>query len=407
MQKLAMFGGHPIFNEKIGYVWPVFNNKTKIKVLDMIDNNEISFNYKDDEIYKLEQNFKNLFEVPYCIALNSGTSAIYTFFKAIDLQENDEVIAPTYTFPASIMPLCDMKVNLKLIDTIPDFPITSLDKTLEAVSEKTKLIIVTHMDGFPFRVDILKSKLNELGLNPYILEDCAQSFGAKINDRYVGTFGDASIFSLQQKKLLSGGEGGVILLRDRYLYEKSILISYLQKRAFSEVKNSSLSMYRYVGLGHNFRIHPFSAGIVNTQLSSWKYYIELRKNNLERLYNILSDIPEIKVLKSLDDSTDPSYFTFKMLYTAEKKLNIDKYVEALNAEGLDISASSTIPLHTDEGIIKIFDIKNAEDLKNSEKYSKNILRMPAYHSLTENELHLIYKAFLKISKNIDILKRKK
>ncbi|QXJ40665.1 L-glutamine:2-deoxy-scyllo-inosose aminotransferase (plasmid) [Parageobacillus caldoxylosilyticus] len=214
MEKLALFGGSKAVTVELDYKWPIITPEDKAYLIDMINENEISFNFKSDEVKRLETNFKNYLKVPYCLALNSGTSALYTAFLAIGISEGDEVIVPSYTFPATVMPLINMGAKIIFADNEKDTPLVSIDDIRSKITKKTKLILVTHMDGFPAQVDVLSEWLRKSEYKAVIVEDCAQAIGAEIGDKKVGTFGDLAIFSFQQKKLLSGGKEVFLLPRE-------------------------------------------------------------------------------------------------------------------------------------------------------------------------------------------------
>ncbi|AXM88677.1 aminotransferase class V-fold PLP-dependent enzyme [Anoxybacillus ayderensis G10] len=411
MDKLALFGGGKAVTVELDYKWPIITPEDKAYLIDMINENEISFNFKSDEVKRLETNFKNYLKVPYCLALNSGTSALYTAFLAIGISEGDEVIVPSYTFPATVMPLINMGAKIIFADNEKDTPLVSIDDIRSKITKKTKLILVTHMDGFPAQVDVLSEWLRKSEYKAVIVEDCAQAIGAEIGDKKVGTFGDLAIFSFQQKKLLSGGEGGLLVTKRRDFYERAILFSYLQKRSFEEVMDDNLRAYSYTGLGFNFRIHPLAAGMINQQFLRINEYINKRHTSMKLLKESLKDISEVKLLDRIHANTLPSYFSFKLLYL-DKEINIDKYVKALNAEGVPIVISTTKPLHLEPIFSKyqnkMFSIDLLEEkignqprgsLINCEIYSRKSLRLPAYHDLTEEKAFQIARAFKKVSKN--------
>ncbi|MGG3523919.1 aminotransferase class V-fold PLP-dependent enzyme [Bacillus pseudomycoides] len=415
MDKLALFGGSKAVTIDLEYKWPIITPEDKTYLLDMLNENEISFNFKPEEIRRLEANFKNYLNVPYCLALNSGTSALYTAFLAIGISEGDEVIVPSYTFPATVMPLIHMGAKIIFADSEKDTPLVSIDDIKSKITQKTKLILVTHMDGFPAQVDVLSEWLRKSEYKAVIVEDCAQAMGAEIGGKKVGTFGDLAIFSFQQKKLLTGGEGGLLVIKNKEHYESSILFSYLQKRSFEEVTDDKLRAYSYTGLGFNFRIHPFAAGMVNQQFLRIDEYINKRRTSMNLLKESLKNISEVKLLDRIHANTLPSYFSVKFIYL-DKEINIEKYVNALNAEGVPIAISTTKPLHLEPIFSKYKNKKFSIDLLvddisdqiresyiNCEIYSSKNLRLPAYYDLTEEKAFEIANAFKKVAKNKEYL----
>lgn len=365
MGKLALLGGEKAICATPEYRWPIITADDKEYLLKMVEENEISYNFKSEEIDRLEMNFKEYLQIPFCLALNSGTSALYTAFIAIGISEGDEVIVPSYTFPASVIPLIHLGAKIIFADSEKDTPLISIEDVKKKVTKNTKLILVSHMDGFPVQVHLLRRWLIKHEYDALILEDCAQAIGAEVDGEKVGALGDLAIFSFQQKKLLTGGEGGLLVTNNKDYYERAILLSYLQKRSFDEISTGRLQQYCYTGLGFNFRIHPFAAGMVNQQFSRMEQYANKRRENMELFKECFNDISEVKFIDKIHENTLPSYFSFKFLYV-EEDIDITRYVQALNAEGVPIVVSTTRPLHLEPIFLNMNNNKFSMDFLNEE-----------------------------------------
>lgn len=135
-----------------------------------------------------------------------GDLGIIFGFLALGLKAGDEVIAPTYTYPASIMPLLHLGVKPVFVDSGANSPLTTVELIEQKVTDKTKAIIVSHMDGYAANLIGIEKLATKY--NCYIIEDCAQSLGASYKGKLTGTVGDMSIFSLQQKNWLQEEKGG-------------------------------------------------------------------------------------------------------------------------------------------------------------------------------------------------------
>ena len=267
-------------------------------------------------------------------------------------------------------------------------------------------IIVAHIDGIPTDMpEIMKiATANKC----YVIEDCAQALGSKIDNHSVGIFGDVGIFSFQQKKLIAAGEGGMLVTSDKKLYEKAVLYSYLQKRSFEDVTDENLSIYAYTGLGFNFRIYPIAAALANCQLDRFEKILEMRVTSIKKIADALENCFGIKVVREKENEIN-SFYTLKILYLCEDILPIEKYNFLLNCEGVDIEQSLTIPLHLTEicknnanqHFSNCFEISN---LINCERYSKRLLRLKPYYNLSEQQIMGIVKAFEKVSAYLKSLK---
>lgn len=411
---LALFGGEPTIRESPVYEWPIITEEDVKYVMEVLRRREISYNYKDEEVHKLEQFFKTYLDMPYCLALNSGTSGLYLAFIALGLREGDEAIVPTYTFPATVMPLLHLGVKPIFVDTMPNSPNTSIEYIVQKLTTKTRVIVVSHMDGYPVNGEEIAKVVKEHGC--YLVEDCAQALGATINGRKIGTFGDISIFSIQQKKLVAGGEGGILATRDREIYEKCILLSYLQKRSHDEVTFPELQPYANTGLGFNFRMYPLAAALANTQFRKMERYLHQRSETFSELSKALKSVKGVRLPYAGKGEITSSYYSFKLLYCPEELelLPIDLYVKALNAEGMPIVKSISKPLHLEQifqqssrSFLQKFlkhdnfaVINENSSFPNSEDYYYRSLRMPPFHSLSKQNIENIVAAFEKVNQNV-------
>lgn len=413
---LALHGGNPVITETFEFSWPLIEKVDKDRVLKALERGEVSYNYLDSEVHELENKFKSYIGMNYALALNSGTSALYLAFLAINLKPGDEVIVPTYTFPATVMPLLHLGVKPIFVDSDVNSPNTSITEIEKKINKNTKAIVVTHMDGIPVNCFPIKELADKHKI--YLIEDCAQALGAEVEGKKVGSFGDLSIFSLQQKKLVVGGEGGLLLTNNNDMYEKSILFSYLQKRSFNEVEIPNYADHVYTGLGFNFRIHPLAAALANSQFEKIENNLSSRRMILDRLAIELDKLPEIIIPQLSNVNYKNSYYSFKILFNTKEFKNIDiqDYIAALRAEGLTIEKSITMPLHSEKIFSQenetvsdlIYNYKHSvverkEELFNSIAYCESALRMSPYYDLTEKQVLQIIEVFKKVSDNIDKL----
>ena len=403
---LAYYGGVKSVPENIDYVWPIIQDNDLTYIKEKISNMELSFNSDEAEIRKLESKFASLIGSTYALAMNSGTSALFTAFLCLGLKSGDKVAAPSYTFPATIMPLVSMGVKIVFIDSEEDSPRMDIEDLKNKIDTSFSCIIVAHIDGIP--TDMLEIMKIATANKCYVIEDCAQALGSKIDNHSVGIFGDVGIFSFQQKKLIAAGEGGMLVTSDKKLYEKAVLYSYLQKRSFEDVTDENLSIYAYTGLGFNFRIYPIAAALANCQLDRFEKILEMRVTSIKKIADALENCFGIKVVREKENEIN-SFYTLKILYLCEDILPIEKYNFLLNCEGVDIEQSLTIPLHLTEicknnanqHFSNCFEISN---LINCERYSKRLLRLKPYYNLSEQQIMGIVKAFEKVSAYLKSLK---
>lgn len=155
---------------------------------------------------------------PYCLAVSSGTAALHCALVALGIGVGDEVIVPAYTWMSSATTICQAGA----VPIIADIDETlNLDpQSVEAcITSHTRALMVVHMRGAQARMDALQ----EIALrhNLLIIEDTAQAMGATFRSRHLGTFGDIGCFSLQAYKILTTGEGGLMLFKDVHAYQRA------------------------------------------------------------------------------------------------------------------------------------------------------------------------------------------
>lgn len=262
MEKLAIFGGEKIAkDDEMKFNWPRITNDTEKVVIEQL--------YKTISIYdnsgifgEFEKKFADYHNKKYALLSNSGTSAIFSMFEAIDLRNDDEVLCPVYTFHATVSPMMYFGAKPIFCDSDNEGNI-SFDSVKNKYTENTKAIIVTHMWGVPIKdiqkiADFCKEK------HIYLLEDCSHAHGAEIYGKKVGTFGDIAAWSLQGQKTVTGGEGGIILTDDKNLFNRALLQGHYNKRPKSEIdKSDDLYKYYLTGMGLKLRAHPLAIAIAN------------------------------------------------------------------------------------------------------------------------------------------------
>ncbi|MEE8414264.1 MAG: DegT/DnrJ/EryC1/StrS family aminotransferase, partial [Dehalococcoidales bacterium] len=226
----------------------------------------------------------------YAITFNSGTSALHAVLIAYDIGQGDEVILPSFTFIAT----ANAPLFVGARPVFADIEETTCGLDPESVRQKitprTKAIIPVHYGGCPCLITELKEIAEDNNL--LLIEDAAESFGAKWNGKKVGTFGDAAMFSLCQTKVFTTGEGGCIVTDSQEIAEKLKLI---RSHGRAETANyfSSTDYMDYITLGYNFRIPDIIAALGISQLNKVDRLIEMRRKNSEYLTKALSDIKDI------------------------------------------------------------------------------------------------------------------
>ena len=318
----------------------------------------------------------------YCLTFNSGTSALHAILLAHGIKKGDEVIVPSFTFIATAN--SPLFVGAKPIFADIEEKTFGLDpeSVKEKITTKTKAILPIHYEGCPCLIKDLKEIAEDH--NILLIEDAAESFGAKINDRMVGTFGDSAMFSFCQNKIITTGEGGCIATDSKSVYEKLKLI---RSHGREETSNyfASLEYMEYVSLGYNFRMSDMTAALGIAQIKKVDKIIKMRQENAQYMNGKLSKIGGITV-----PNFPNNFFNVYQMYTiivkdGEKVRNdLMKYLSE-NGIGTKVYFH---PVHLTQFYKKEFGYKEG-DLPITEKMAGQVLSLPMYPDLSYGEMDYV------------------
>ena len=333
-------------------------------------------------VEEFERVISEYIKTKYCVSFNSGTSALHSILLAYGIKKGDEVIVPSFTFISTANAPLFVGAKPIFADIERETFGLDLEDIKEKITEKTKAIIPIHYGGCPCKIREIKEIADDHNL--IVIEDAAESFGARIENKKVGTFGDSTMLSFCQNKIITTGEGGCIVTNSKKIYEKLKLIRSHGRVETADYFSSSEYM-DYVYLGYNFRMSDITAALGITQLKKIEKIIEMRKKNAEYMTKKLSTINKI-----IPPNTPKNYFHVYQMYTitikdGEKVRNdLMKY---LASKGI-ASKIYFYPVHLTYFYRNNFGYKKGE-LPITEKVSNRILSLPMYPTLTENEINYI------------------
>jgi dTDP-4-amino-4,6-dideoxygalactose transaminase len=418
MNKLAINGGPMAVKiSQPHFVWPPKSDKKEKKVLGLQRDKDISIKGSSGPILELEQKFKKFLKnkVKYAITFNSGTSALLAAYFALGVDEDDEIIAPAFTYHAAISPIFILKANPILIDV--DIKTWCIDPNLieKNITNKTKVITVVHQWGHPADMDKIMSIAKKYKLK--VIEDCSHAHGSKYKGKLVGTFGDIAIFSLQANKIVFAGEGGILVTNSSEYNDRAILLGHYRDRAKNDVINDFYQQFWFTGYGLKLRMSPYNAITAIYSLCALKKRLISRKKCLNYFLKKLKQFPEITVPYISKNIDMGAWYGFKPLYNPEKFHNIprEKYVEALKAEGVEIKipqsdSLSTLPLYTLQENKMFKNRKNEKtyrigDFPNAEYLGNRGLSLPTFTDWkkSKNIINQYIDAFKKVNNNFNEL----
>jgi len=331
------------------------------------------------EINEFEENIKKFIGTKYALVFNSGTSALHSLFLACEIGKGDEVIVPSFTFIATAN--TPLFVGAKPVFADIERKTYALDPedVKNKITKKTKAIMPIHYGGCPaLYIEALKEIAEDHKI--LLIEDAAQSMGSKIKDEKTGTFGDAAMFSLCQDKMITTGEGGIIVTNSKEYYEHMKLIRS-HGRAESSNYFSSTDLMDYVSIGYNFRMPTIIAALGNSQLNKINKTISIRQENAEKYTNKLSKVKDI-----FTPFIPENYFHVYQKYTIQMKdLHRDKLMEFLKNKGVFTKAYFGLPVHLTKFYRQKFGYEEGM-LPETEYLAKRVLTLPMFPDLKEEEI---------------------
>ena len=321
-----------------------------------------------DRGIRFEKEFANFMGSQYCVGLNSGLDALILAFRSLEIGVGDEVIVPANTYIASVLGITENKATPVFVE--PDeFYNLDADKIEAKITNRTKAILVVHLYGQAANMKKIKEIADKHNL--YLVEDCAQSHGARYEDKISGTWGDIGCFSFYPTKNMGAfGDSGAIVTNNDQIYEKMKMI----RNYGSKVK------YHNEILGINSRLDEIQASLLSVKLS---HYNELRieRESIAKRY-LCGIINKNIELPSVRNKAEHVWHLFVV-----KVQNRDKLQTYLNESGIGTQAHYPIPPHLAKayGYLKY---KNG-DFPIPENYANTVVSLPLYEGMTDEEVDYV------------------
>lgn len=266
---------------KIPLARPFYDERDLEAVKKVLDSRWVA---QGPAVTEFEKRFSAYSGARFGVAVNSATSALQLALMAFGVKKGDEVILPDFTFPATGNVVLFLGAKVVLADVDPDTYCIDPEDAASKVTKRTKAIIPVHILGHPAPMDGINALARERKLK--VLEDAACAHGTEYNGRKAGALGDLSAFSFHARKVLSTGEGGMILTNDEK--EAELLAALRSHGMFQSAwkREQKFTLPRFEVLGYNMRMSDVSAALGLSQLARIDEFIA-RRRALSKLYNDL------------------------------------------------------------------------------------------------------------------------
>jgi len=324
--KPAVLGGTAM-NQSSYSAWPILQGDEEKEMLKVLKSGRWFRNHFGSEVPLFEEEYAKMCGAKFCVATNSGTSALVSALAALDIGPGDEVITTPYTFIATINSILGHFALPVLVDV--DIDTFQVDGKLAdaACTENTRCLMPVHIGGYPANMD----DFVEVGKkrNIRVIEDACQGHFGEWRGKKFGTLGDAGCFSFQVSKNIPSGEGGAVLTNDEMLADRIYRSHYNCVGRRSGPNDYTHGVVR----GLNHRMTEFQGALLRVQMKHTAQYVPIREANGRYLNKLLAEIPGVIPAK-LDDRVTMNAWHLYMFRIDPEKFGINRslFLKALNAE---------------------------------------------------------------------------
>jgi perosamine synthetase len=352
---------------------PYLTGKEKGYVLDCLETNWISSAGK--YIDRLESEFSEYCGVSSGAVCTSGTTAIHLAVKALGLKAGDEIILPTFTMMASLLPLIYEGIIPRFVDAESDTWNMKPSEIEQHLSPNTKAIMVVHIYGHPVDMNPVWKIAQKHKLK--IIEDAAEAHGAEFENKKAGSLGDIACFSFYANKIMTSGEGGIVVSDNNELIQKC---KYYRNLGFDPDPEKR---FIHQDVGHNYRMTNIQAALACAQLESLDLLVQKRRNNANQYIERLSDLNwlQLPVEKPWAKNV---YWMFGIVLKEDAPLSLDDFRKKLKEKGVD-TRRFFYPLHR-QPVLKKLEIESNFDCPVADSLWKNGLYLPSGSGLSEDQI---------------------
>ena len=333
--KLAILGGEPVKKSPFA-AWPVYDENEQRALMEVLES-RVWWRTPGTKTLQFEQDFASFQQAKYGIAVTNGTAALEVALAALGIGPGDEVIVPDFTFVATASAVLFCGALPVLVDVNPDT--YTLDPVLaeKAITRHTKAIIAVHMGGHPADLDRLQELCRKYDLR--LVEDCAHAHGSEWRGRKVGAIGDIGTFSFQASKLMTAGEGGMLVTNDDQLER-------LARSVHDCGRLPGEWFYSHFIYGGNYRLSEWQGAVLGQQLKRVPQQSARRAKNAAFLDGALSQIKGITPQKQDERCSFNGHYAYIFHYNSRafSGLPTEKFIAAFNQEGFPTQASYP-PVH--------------------------------------------------------------
>lgn len=335
MSALALLGGEKT-KRKPFPVWPHYDENESRALTEVLES-RVWWRTPGIKTLEFERAFAKFHGARHGIAVTNGTAALEVTMAALGIRAGDEVILPDFTFVATASAVLFANALPVLVDVDPHTYCIDPDLVEAAMTPRTRAIVAVHMGGHPADLDRLKQIANAKGVA--LIEDSSHAHASEWRGQRIGTFGTAGTFSFQSGKLMTAGEGGIVISNDDKFE--------VQARSVHDCgRMPGEWFYSHFIYGSNYRLSEWQGAVLQVQLGRLDDQTKRRHQNSRLLDRLLREIPGITPQKLDERCTRNGQYAYIFHISKQEFAGIstERFIAAMNAEGIPNQASYP-PLH--------------------------------------------------------------
>lgn len=391
MEELAIFGGTPVREEPIYYGRQCIEQDDIDAVTEALRSNLITCGPR---VEALEEELCRVTGAKYAVVVANGTAALHLAALAAGFGEGDEVIVSSITFAASANCVLYCGATPVFADIRPDTYNIDPEAVEKLITPRTRGIVAVDFTGQSVEHDALRAICEKHNL--IMIEDAAHAIGTKYKGRPIGSIADMTCFSFHPVKTVTAGEGGAITTNDEQMYRRLMRVRThgITRNRDEMVHPVDARWYNeQVELGYNYRMTDFQAALLLNQLKKLPVFSARRKEIVEKYNRAFADMPEIVVQREIPESDTTRHLYILRLNLQELRCDRKQFFEALYAENT-CPQVHYLPVYWHSYYEKLGYQKGL--CPNAEKYYEEVMSIPLYYSLTDQDVEDVIRAVKKV-----------
>jgi 3-amino-5-hydroxybenzoate synthase len=363
--------------------WPMFDNR-ELELIEQVVKSQNWWRMTGDKVSSFEKLFADFNNAKYCLGVTNGTTAIELILAAMDIKKGDEVIVPGFTFISTATAVIYAGATPVIVDVNLDTYCMDVNAFEKAITEKTKAVIPVHLAGNMCNMEEIYQIAKKHNLK--IIEDAAHAHGGEYKGYKAGKYSDAAIFSFQNGKLMTCGEGGAIITNNKEIYDKAFLIHGVG-RPLNDTD------YQHLELGSNYRMTEFQAAILIAQLERLNKLNAVREKNSQLLDNLLREVKGITPQKKDENTNLHPHYMYMFHYDPKFFNGLPRKEFVIKLNQAKIPAYRAYPVVSETSFFKsnnfrnhINDIPKNDNLVNCKEIADYVVWLPHFTLLGDEGL---------------------